>query len=245
MHKILTFLFVICAFPVSAQFFNPYAAYQYGVQLGQQLAKQQQEANERAYKQGYAMGVVQAGHSLIATGDYKEALDNFEEAFYEYDYIPALSMIGLCYELGIGCDRDLDWADTMYETGAGYNDISCKLMIKRINENGHYSKSYRETYLKSCRANYQVTSNSGGNVSSGYVGGTYVGTSSTSSTSSGSTSSTCRICGGSGTCTSCHGSGGEWRETGYYTGSNSKSWFNCPSCNGNKRCFNCHGTGKQ
>lgn len=59
-----------------------------------------------------------------------------------------------------------------------------------------------------------------------------------------STYTTCRTCGGSGVCTSCGGKGGEWRDTGYYTGSGSKSWIACPSCNGNKRCFNCHGTGR-
>ncbi|MGN0231132.1 MAG: hypothetical protein ACI4A8_02845, partial [Muribaculaceae bacterium] len=69
--------------------------------------------------------------------------------------------------------------------------------------------------------------------------------SSSSSSSSSSTRSTCRICGGSGVCTSCHGSGGHWEDTGYYTGSGSKSWINCPSCNGSKRCFNCYGTGHQ
>ena len=62
---------------------------------------------------------------------------------------------------------------------------------------------------------------------------------------SNSTTTTCRICGGSGVCTSCHGKGGEWRDTGYYTGSGNKSWIDCPSCNGSKRCFNCHGTGRQ
>ena len=68
---------------------------------------------------------------------------------------------------------------------------------------------------------------------------------SSSSSSSSSTRSTCRICGGSGVCTSCNGSGGHWEDTGYYTGSGSKSWINCPSCNGSKKCFNCYGTGHQ
>lgn len=62
--------------------------------------------------------------------------------------------------------------------------------------------------------------------------------------SSGSAHSTCRTCGGSGVCTSCHGKGGEWRDTGYYTGSGAKSWIECPSCRGNKRCYMCHGTGR-
>ena len=56
---------------------------------------------------------------------------------------------------------------------------------------------------------------------------------------------TCRICGGSGICTSCGGTGGEWRDTGYYTGSNTKSWIDCGSCRGSKQCFNCFGTGRQ
>ena len=69
----------------------------------------------------------------------------------------------------------------------------------------------------------------------------YVGSSSSSSSS---TYSTCPICHGSGVCTSCGGRGGEWRDTGYYTGSGSKSWIDCPSCNGKKTCFNCFGTGR-
>lgn len=65
-----------------------------------------------------------------------------------------------------------------------------------------------------------------------------------SGSSGGSTYRTCPSCGGSGTCPSCHGSGGEWRDTGYYTGSGSRSWISCPSCSGSKRCFNCHGSGR-
>lgn len=68
--------------------------------------------------------------------------------------------------------------------------------------------------------------------------------SSTSSQTSSSAYTTCKVCGGTGVCQSCHGQGGEWRDTGYYTGSNSKSWISCPSCNGNKRCYMCHGTGR-
>ena len=81
--------------------------------------------------------------------------------------------------------------------------------------------------------------------SSGSFGGTFtIPDNSGSSSSSGSTYRTCPSCGGSGTCSSCHGSGGEWRDTGYYTGSGSRSWISCPSCSGSKRCFNCHGSGR-
>lgn len=77
-------------------------------------------------------------------------------------------------------------------------------------------------------------------------GGVYGGVpdNSGSGSSNGSIYRTCPSCGGSGTCSSCHGSGGEWRDTGYYTGSGSKSWISCPSCSGSKRCFNCHGSGR-
>ena len=64
------------------------------------------------------------------------------------------------------------------------------------------------------------------------------------SSSSSSTYTTCSTCGGSGVCTSCHGTGGSWQDTGYYTGSGTKSWINCPSCNGSKKCFMCYGRGK-
>ena len=92
--------------------------------------------------------------------------------------------------------------------------------------------------------NYPPSGNGNGSYGGSSYGGSYGG-SSYGGTSGGSAYSKCRICGGSGVCTSCHGTGGEWRDTGYYTGSNTKSWINCPSCNGNKRCFNCHGTGRQ
>lgn len=55
----------------------------------------------------------------------------------------------------------------------------------------------------------------------------------------------CSYCGGTGKCSSCSGNGGQWMDSGYYTGSGSKSWISCGSCRGSKRCFNCYGTGKQ
>lgn len=95
--------------------------------------------------------------------------------------------------------------------------------------------------------------NSGGYAGGGYPAGTYnsgggysSGSGSRSSSSGRSSAyTTCRICGGSGVCTSCGGTGGSWKETGYYTGTDTRTWINCGSCRGNKRCFNCHGTGRQ
>lgn len=54
----------------------------------------------------------------------------------------------------------------------------------------------------------------------------------------------CPSCGGRMICTSCNGKLGEWRDTGYYNGDGSKTWFPCPTCHGSGKCFNCHGRGK-
>lgn len=65
------------------------------------------------------------------------------------------------------------------------------------------------------------------------------GSSSGGSSGSGSIYTTCRICNGSGRCTSCNGRG-----TSLYTYGGSDHTV-CSSCHGNGRCFNCHGTGRQ
>lgn len=64
------------------------------------------------------------------------------------------------------------------------------------------------------------------------------------SSSNSSVYTRCSVCGGSGICRSCNGRGGEWRDTGYYTGSDVRSWIECPSCRGNTRCYMCHGSGR-
>lgn len=222
-----------------AQYYNPYQqAYQYG----QELARQQQMANQKAYNTGKAMALYQQGLSAVYNGDYEDAFDKFGECTF-YDFAPACEALGIMYELGIGTPIDTDFAWECYKDGASKGNIACKQAIQRINKNGFYKSSQKNSWLKKFRTNYALTHGDGNN----YVPSNNYNYSSpsTSSGNSQSTYSTCRICGGSGVCTSCHGTGGEWRDTGYYTGSGNKSWINCPSCNGNKRCFNCHGTGKQ
>jgi hypothetical protein len=195
-----------------------------------------------AYRYGYASTGVKIAKIGIAAGNYSKAFDHLEKITTECDYGPAYALLGECYELGIGVDRDLDFADEYYKYGAyKLNDLDCKGNLQRIEQYGHWPASYRETYLKEMKnstINTYTIPNGGG----GYVGGNPLNNNGSSSSS---LYNTCRICGGSGTCTSCHGQGGSWQDTGYYTGSGSKSWINCPSCNGTKRCFNCHGTGKQ
>lgn len=235
MKKYLSAIFALLVSSLfcSAQSYNPYMqAYQYG----QELARQLQQANQNAYNSGYAMGMVLKGQSLIAEGEYTEGFNEFLSAWEDYSYYPALECLGVCYEVGIGVERDVDMADIYYEEGAHHNEPNCINAIRRINSQGHFPASRRNNIIAGLQAKF------GGGSNPSYNGGY----SSSSSTNNGSsTYSKCRICGGSGICTSCNGSGGEWRDTGYYTGSGNKSWINCPSCNGNKRCFNCHGTGRQ
>jgi hypothetical protein len=180
--------------------------------------------------------------TYLAAGNYSKAVDLLKEAIQYWDYGLAYYYLGQCYELGIGVDRDLDIADEYYRYGAyKIEDPYCQETMQRIEQYGHLPASYRETFLRQVKSyiiNTYTIPNGGG----GYVGGNPLNNNGSSSSS---LYSTCRICGGSGTCTSCHGQGGSWQDTGYYTGSGSKSWINCPSCNGTKRCFNCHGTGKQ
>lgn len=241
MKRLLSFIlsFVACI-TVSAQLVNPYLqAYQYGQELARQQMQEQQQANQDAYNWGRGLRAVYDGMKMIASGDYRAALDKFQEAYSEYNYIPALERLGLCHELGIGFERNTDQADQFYKSGAYVNDRSCVLAQQRIRSNGHYPASYRETFLQNLRA-YFNSMNDGGsvpNVPSGGFGG--------SGSNNNSVYTTCRICGGTGVCTSCNGRGGEYQDTGYYTGSGNKSWISCGSCRGNKRCFNCHGTGRQ
>ncbi|MBR0275465.1 MAG: hypothetical protein IJQ76_04585 [Prevotella sp.] len=190
-------------------------------------------AQNNAYNMGYGWGRYDRGVTALCNGDYSEAYDFFVEGA---NYHPmCYEGIGVCYELGFGVDVDYDEAWNAYTIGANAGVPACKQAIRRINQNGYWPQSYRKTFLVNLRnaQGVNVTPNVGG------YGG------SDNSSGSGSAYTTCRICGGSGTCTSCGGRGGEYRDTGYYTGSSIQSWIPCPSCRGSKKCFNCHGTGRQ
>ena len=193
-------------------------------------------AQNNAYNMGYGWGRYDRGVSALCEGDFSEAFDYFEEGA---NYHPmCYEGIGICYELGFGVEVDYDEAWDAYTTGANAGVQACKLHLKRINRDGYWPKSYRKTFLANLRnaqGNSSVTVPNVGGYGGGYD----------NSSGSNSVYTTCRICGGSGVCKSCGGRGGEWRDTGYYTGSNVQSWIACPSCRGNKQCFNCHGTGRQ
>lgn len=125
-----------------------------------------------------------------------------------------------------------DWSEMIYPK----HDLSWYnyARLKRVSPEA-YKRTVKaqEENLARAQARY-----GGGNYGNG---GYSSGSSSSGSSSSGSSSvySKCRICNGSGRCTSCRGTG-----TGEYTyGGTSHS--TCSSCNGSGRCFNCYGTGRQ
>ena len=89
---------------------------------------------------------------------------------------------------------------------------------------------------------FQGTSG-GGSVGGNSVSGGFSGSSSGGSSGS-SVYTKCTTCNGTGVCTGCGGRRGEWRDTGYYTGNNTKTWIDCGSCRGSGRCGVCYGRGK-
>lgn len=108
----------------------------------------------------------------------------------------------------------------------------------------HLNRASQQQYKATVRAQKESLARAMAKYGSGYNNGGSTssnGGSSTDNSSGGSSSaySKCRICNGSGRCTSCRGTG-----TGMYTyGGTSSS--TCSSCNGSGRCFNCYGTGRQ
>lgn len=213
------FLFIVAvlfgALALSAQYYNPY--------------------NNQAYNMGRAMALVDQGKEAIVNGDYEEAVAKFEEA-YELNFYPAAECLGLCYELGIGVDRDEYYANLYYEDGAEHGNADCRRAINRINNHGHYTEAHRATWLRNFRAYYQAQYPSAGYApAGGYNSGT-------SGSSSGS-GRTCVSCNGTGRCNTCNGQGWYYHETGYYTGNSHQTRTTCPVCNGTGRCGTCRGQG--
>ena len=159
-------------------------------------------------------------------------------------------------EITIYLDED---GDPEYYSESMYSDKKKKLYYDKQDEGWWTYKDYLDWSINISKKGdcVQVSYSNSGIITTrvykkspnNFQGGSIYSYGSSGSNSNGndkgnSTYTICRTCRGSGVCTSCGGRGGEWRDTGYYTGSDSRRWFNCPSCNGNKRCFNCHGTGR-
>lgn len=177
------------------------------------------------------------GMGAIRDGNYKKASELFQEAV-KLNNPDGFEGLGLMFELGIGYDRNLSTANEFYETGAKYGSNKCRQAIQRINTNGHYSASYKSTYIENLKRQAQQYQNSP-IIGGGYVGG---GSTNNNSRSSGSTYSsgknTCPTCHGSGLCSYCKGRG--WNEITTAYGTSVK---NCIQCYGNKTCRGCGGRG--
>lgn len=236
-------LIIVVAFSTStamAQYYTPYSnpyaqAYERGKRMAEQMMEQQRLANQKAYNRGGAMALVQTGFHEIANGNYEEAVEKFESA-YNLNYYPAANCLGVCYELGIGTDRDTDMASLYYEDGAEHGNSDCRFALNRIGKSGYWPESFRATFLKNFRANYAAQ----------YGGSTPSYTAPSYNSGNGSSSSsgrTCISCNGTGKCKTCNGQGWYYPETGYYVGRSGKTRTNCPVCRGTGRCGTCHGNG--
>lgn len=130
-----------------------------------------------------------------------------------------------------------DWSEIVYpEHGLSWYNHA---QLNRVSQQ-QYKATVRaqEESLAKAQAKYGT---GGGNIqnSSPQSGSQY------QNTNNSSKRKRCSECGGSTICSRCHGEGGSWENTGYYTGSGTKSWINCPRCGGSTKCFLCRGTGFQ
>lgn len=167
--------------------------------------------------EGYSLVI--SGKLALVHGEYEEAYDKFTEAWMEYDFIPALVYIGACEELGLGCDRNLEDADSYYMEGAKNWNLDCIAAIQRINTTGHWKKSDRAAYILMIKKTVQYL-----------ISGGTVGTFSNPQMNS-DVDHSCRACNNTGICNGCHG-------TGYAYGTT-----RCNMCHGSGRCMNCGGRG--
>lgn len=187
------------------------------------------------------------------------------------DYLDILRQYGSVYDNSIKSqvigsekrDRDARTSDYSFVYANGWNVFisvtPCWMCIDGVNGFGQRCATCSGTGKKGIvfanneKAGLAMDGNGNpypvsGGAPAGAAGDSYSGGSTTHSAgvSAGSKSHgrVCPSCGGRMICTSCNGKLGEWRDTGYYNGGGSKTWFPCPTCHGSGKCFNCHGRGK-
>lgn len=208
-----------------------------GYRMGQQMAKKMEQQ-----RWNNAYNTLEDGLSSLRQKAYNSALKYLKRSA-ELGNGQAMAYVGNMYELGLGVEANTQTAKLWYNKGSNKNNNLSLSNLNRIKKYGFWraTVSNRQNYIQ----NLNDIWNLAGAISQQTINNMDWGTSSSSGRSNSSTYTTCRVCGGTKKCTSCHGKGGEWRNTGYYTGSGNNSWINCPSCKGSRRCFNCNGTGKQ
>lgn len=222
MKHLITLILLFAGLTVKAQYYNPYQQQQMNQQAyewGRQMAEQMQQQNKQAYNSGRAMALYQQGQLAIYNGDYDDALDKFGECTF-YNYAPAYEAMGIMYELGIGIPRDTDFAWECYKDGASKGNLACKQAIQRINNNGFYSSSKKNQWLKSFRTSYAVRNSGSGNY--------YVPSQNNGNVD---VDHSCRACNNTGVCNGCHGTGISYGTT------------RCNMCHGSGKCMNCGGKG--
>ena len=214
MKKYLFILLSMLPYVSVAQYYNPFGSYQ-----------QQQQANQNAYNFGAGMGLYLRGISELCEERFSDAYNTFYEGA---EYNPMnYEGLGVCSELGFGREVDHDDALNYYKLGANNGNNACRMHLQRIRQNGFWSKSYRQTFLKTLRAQMAASSSV-----PNYGGGFYNNSGGNSSSSTGGY--TCPTCHGKGRCTVCAGRG--------YRISNG-SYIECTMCNGGGACYGCHGSG--
>ena len=168
-----------------------------------------------AYEAGQGWAMYYQGVSALCDGEYEDAYNYFKKgtSYFSQNW----EGLGVCYELGFYVDKDNDMAWECYRTGAKQGSIACKNAINRINNDGFYSKSQRNAFLRNLRASLQAT-----------IGG-YGGNSNSSSSTN---RTTCLSCYGKGICQVCGGTG------------KTSAWQNrCWTCHGTGKCAGCNGKG--
>lgn len=229
-----------------AQFYyNPYQQQQMNQQayeMGARIMKQQMEA----YNNNPANAIAITGGALQTIGTayiYNNTQQLYNKAFGQLEHVADdFGFANAAYWLGVFSECELvGWVDvsdakSYYEDAAEKGHAAAK---KRLNQLNKGAEPYElDEVLTSLRQMLVATT-----MPSSFMSGS--SSSMTGSSSSSSAYTTCRICGGTGICTTCGGKKGQWMDTGYYTGSGNQSWIECASCHGTTRCFNCHGTGRQ
>lgn len=246
MKQTFFLLLIMSALPifnseVKAQYYTPYQqqqmnqqAYEWGANMARQMQKE--------YNNNPANAAAITGNALNTIGSafmYDDPDQLYENAFEKLEHAAnGLDFANASYWLGVFSECELvGWVDVS-DAKSYYQDAADKghpVAMQRLRELKNGATPYELDEVLTTLRQMLVAATVPSSIPS-INGG---------SSSGSSTYSTCRICGGTGVCTTCNGKKGSWHDTGYYTGSGNHSWIDCGVCHGTGRCFNCHGTGRQ
>lgn len=250
MKRILNSLLLIASFfaiehTASAQwgYMTPEQANRAAYEAGQNWARNFQSQNNAAYASGQVWAATFAGKQALANQNYSTALSKFKEAVNlsngSASCGEALMFIGVCCELGMGCDINKSLASKYYQRSANLGYYASTVALQRIAYSGYWPAN------STTRSNFCATLAASLNSNIPYSGGNVSSSSSSSGSSNRSSNSSrygyynCPTCYGSGRCQTCDGNG-NWHSP--YTGQVSS----CPNCTSNRgRCSVCNGTGKK